>query len=235
MTSTSDSSFAQRRKVETSGRSSIGNTGSISSVIRRQPQHCKCDEVAILRTVKDISSRNFGKKFWGCRNWRHDGDAGCNFFKWFDDDIVDERDLKIARQKKKNGKLKNEVYVLKNELVITQKWLKISTGNFCLLLVVTCGWVAAGLACSFFFLFVEEGAAGLSCWFFLFFEAVLPWADAEACVEAGCLAEAAAGCLAEAAAEAAGCLVAEAAAGCLAEAAAEAAGCLVAEAAAAVG
>ncbi|PNX61473.1 hypothetical protein L195_g060681, partial [Trifolium pratense] len=86
-----------------------------------------------------------------------------------------------------------------------------------------------GLDCSFFFLFVEEGAAGLSCWFFLFFEAVLPWADAEACVEAGCLAEAeAAGCLAEA--EAAGCLAkaeAEAAAeaaSCLAEA--EAVGCL---------
>ncbi|CAJ2636596.1 unnamed protein product [Trifolium pratense] len=134
MASTGDSSFAQRRKVETSGRSSIGNTGSISSVIRRQPQHCKfkCDEVAILRTVKDISSRNFGKKFWGCRNWRHDGDAGCSFFKWFSDDIVDERDLKIARQKKKNGKLKNDVYVLKNELVITQKWLKISTGFGCL-------------------------------------------------------------------------------------------------------
>jgi hypothetical protein len=46
--------------------------------------------------------------------------------------MFDERYLKIARQKKKNGKLKNEVCVLKNELLSTQKWLKISTGFGCL-------------------------------------------------------------------------------------------------------
>lgn len=34
---------------------------------------------------------------------------GCNYFKWLDDDIVDERDLKIQRQKKKLHKLKNEI------------------------------------------------------------------------------------------------------------------------------
>lgn len=33
----------------------------------------------------------------------------CNFFKWLEDEIVDERDLKIERQKKKIYKLKNEV------------------------------------------------------------------------------------------------------------------------------
>lgn len=34
---------------------------------------------------------------------------GCNYFKWLDDDIVDERDLKIQRQKKKLYKLNNEI------------------------------------------------------------------------------------------------------------------------------
>jgi hypothetical protein len=116
----------------TTGRSSIGNSGSASSVIRRRPRHCLCGEEVRLKTVGDILSVNYGKKFWGCRNWRRDSNAGCDFFKWFDDDVVDERDLKIARQKKKNGKLKNEVCVLKNELLSTQKWLKISTGFGCL-------------------------------------------------------------------------------------------------------
>ncbi|MCI73354.1 hypothetical protein A2U01_0094618, partial [Trifolium medium] len=37
----SSSGFAQRRNIETSGRNSTGNSGSISSVIRRRPQHCK--------------------------------------------------------------------------------------------------------------------------------------------------------------------------------------------------
>lgn len=31
---------------------------------------------------------------------------GCNFFRWLDNDIVDERDLKIQRQKKNIYKLK---------------------------------------------------------------------------------------------------------------------------------
>ncbi|WJX20147.1 hypothetical protein P8452_09737 [Trifolium repens] len=98
----------------TTGKSSIGNSGSASSVIRRRPRHCLCGEEVRLKTVGDILSVNYGKKFWGCRNWRRDNNAGCDFFKWLDDDVVDERDLKIARQKKKNGKLKNEVCVLKN-------------------------------------------------------------------------------------------------------------------------
>lgn len=34
---------------------------------------------------------------------------GCNYFKWLDDDIVDERDLKIQMKKKKLHKLKNEI------------------------------------------------------------------------------------------------------------------------------
>jgi hypothetical protein len=118
----------------TNGRSSIGNSGSVSSVIRRRPLHCACEEVVVSRTVNDITSVNYGKRFWACRNWRRDTNAGCGFFKWFDDDVVDERDLKIAKQKKKNGKLKTEVCVLKNELLSTQKWLKISTGFGCLCL-----------------------------------------------------------------------------------------------------
>lgn len=49
----------------------------------------------------DMNSVNFGKKFWSCRNYINHVNKGCNIFKWLEDDIVDERDLKIQRQKKK--------------------------------------------------------------------------------------------------------------------------------------
>lgn len=67
----------------------------------------------------DMNSVNFGKKFWGCRNFRNHVNKGCNFFKWFEDDIIDERDLKIQRQKKKIQKLKKEI----NN---TRGWLKVT-------------------------------------------------------------------------------------------------------------
>lgn len=44
---------------------------------------------------------------------------GCNYFKWLDDDIIDERDQKIQRQKKR-------VYKLKNEISQTRGLLKVS-------------------------------------------------------------------------------------------------------------
>lgn len=51
-----------------------------------------------------MNNLNSGKKNWDCRNYMK---KYCDFFKWFGDEIVDERDLKIERQKK--IKLKNEI------------------------------------------------------------------------------------------------------------------------------
>lgn len=67
----------------------------------------------------DINSVNFGGKFLGCRNYINHMKKGCNFFKWLDDKIVYERDLKIQRQKK-------EIYKLKNQVIYTRGWLKMS-------------------------------------------------------------------------------------------------------------
>jgi hypothetical protein len=75
--------------------------GSVGYILRRPAKRqCLCEEGTVLRTLTDISSLNFEKK--RCRNYRNSNEKGCNFFKWFDDDIVDERDLKIERQKKKS-------------------------------------------------------------------------------------------------------------------------------------
>lgn len=55
-------------------------------------------------------------------------DKGCNFFKWVDDKVVDGRDLKIERQRKKIFKLKNEVLSTRGMLKIAMVFDIISLG-----------------------------------------------------------------------------------------------------------
>jgi hypothetical protein len=56
-----------------------------------------------------------GKKLWGCKNYTNPFDKCCSFFKLLEDDVIDERDMKIEKQKKKK---------LKIELTNTKKWLR---------------------------------------------------------------------------------------------------------------
>ncbi|XP_029127020.1 structural maintenance of chromosomes protein 5-like [Cajanus cajan] len=58
-----------------------------------------------------MTAVNAGKKFWGCPNYKF-GDAeeqGCNFFKWSLEEYVDERDLLIARQRRKMNNLQSSL------------------------------------------------------------------------------------------------------------------------------
>ncbi|KAL5055305.1 hypothetical protein RYX36_035987, partial [Vicia faba] len=77
---------------------------------------CWCQEECVMRTVTNLNIVNVGKKFWGCRNCINQLEKGCNFFKWVGDEVVDERDLKIERQRKKIFKLKNEVLSIRGML-----------------------------------------------------------------------------------------------------------------------
>lgn len=100
---------------------SISNNQSINTsgpMLRRNKRiKCFCQDESGLHTVSDVNSINYGRKFWDCRNYINHMDNGCNFFKWLGDEFVDERDLKLERQKKKINKLKNEV-------IHTRGWLK---------------------------------------------------------------------------------------------------------------
>ena len=113
------------------GNSSCGGSG----IRRRSFRECRCGEKQVLRNVTDVSNPNFGKKFWGCVNYKNQFDKGCNYFNWFDsrDDIIDAKDKEIKKQKKKKFKLKID-------LSSSQKWLKISTEfgilNFGIILVL---------------------------------------------------------------------------------------------------
>jgi hypothetical protein len=100
-------------------------SGSVgSSLRRRSTPNCKCGETVVIRTVTDALNPNCGKKFWGCRNYRNSSDKGCSYFKLVDeDDVMDERDLKIEKQKMKIEKQKKKKNKLKIDLSRTRKWL----------------------------------------------------------------------------------------------------------------
>ncbi|KAL5063413.1 hypothetical protein RYX36_025150, partial [Vicia faba] len=69
-----------------------------------------------MRTVTYLNSVNIEKKFWSCRNYKNQLEKSCNFFKWVGDEVIDGRDLKIERQRKKILKLKNEVLSIRGLL-----------------------------------------------------------------------------------------------------------------------
>jgi len=61
-----------------------------------------CGETLVMRTVTNALNPNCGNNLWGCRNYRNSSDRGCNYFKLVDeDDVMDERDLKIEKHKLK--------------------------------------------------------------------------------------------------------------------------------------
>lgn len=84
--------------------------GTTESVIRRNKmREYFYKEESVIHIVGDMNNVNFRKSIWSCRNYRNHMRKRCNYFKWLDDDVVDERDLKIERQKKKLYKLKNKI------------------------------------------------------------------------------------------------------------------------------
>ncbi|RHN50703.1 putative transcription factor GRF family [Medicago truncatula] len=109
---------SKTNSTQQSGNSSVSCYGSI--LRRRSFRDCRCGEKQVLRTVSDVTNPNFGKKNLGCINYKNQFDKGCNYFNWFDarDDIIDAKDRKIEKHKKKTVKLKIA-------LARSQKWLKI--------------------------------------------------------------------------------------------------------------
>ncbi|KAL5053567.1 hypothetical protein RYX36_034249 [Vicia faba] len=84
--------------------------------------NCWCQEECVMHIVTDLNSVNVGKKFLGCRNYKNQLEKGRNFFKWVGDKVVDGRNFKIERKRKKILKLKNDVLsirgLLKNSIML---------------------------------------------------------------------------------------------------------------------
>ncbi|KAJ1424437.1 Zinc finger, GRF-type [Sesbania bispinosa] len=102
-----------RRKMNVKGswmdkRYGASKSSSASSISRSKV--CGCGEELIC--IKSKTVNNPGRMFWRCHNWNKDD--GCNYFRWADDDIVEqsvkgvggqsqEQELEVLR--KKIGKL----------------------------------------------------------------------------------------------------------------------------------
>ncbi|BAT90178.1 hypothetical protein VIGAN_06136900 [Vigna angularis var. angularis] len=77
-------------------------------------QICHCGEVAVLRVARTV--KNEGKQFWGCPNYkrtRNEEFQGCNFFKWRNEDNVDDGGSIIAWQRRKINSLEKSLRVVK--------------------------------------------------------------------------------------------------------------------------
>jgi len=117
-----------------------------SSLRRRSVPSCRCGENVVIRTVNDALNPNCGKKLWRCRNYRNSSDKGCSYFKLVDeDDVMNERDLKIEKQKLKIEKQKKKKNKLKSDLSRTRQWLIMALifGFLCVGIVLVLGTMLA--------------------------------------------------------------------------------------------
>ncbi|QCD93520.1 hypothetical protein DEO72_LG5g1595 [Vigna unguiculata] len=90
---------------------------------------CQCGEVAVMRTAR--TSRNAGKKLWGCPNFKrgNEDSVGCNYLKWYGEDDVDDRDGVIIKQRRK-------IVSLEKSNKLYEKWIKRLIRIVCVLVVV---------------------------------------------------------------------------------------------------
>ncbi|XP_027910407.1 uncharacterized protein LOC114169452 [Vigna unguiculata] len=82
---------------------------------------CRCGDVAVIRTAR--TTRNAGKKFWGCPNFKRGNQesVGCNYFKWCGEDAIDKRDGVIFSQNR-------EICSLEKSIKLYEKWVKCLIG-----------------------------------------------------------------------------------------------------------
>ncbi|QCE13471.1 hypothetical protein DEO72_LG11g464 [Vigna unguiculata] len=75
---------------------------------------CKCGEVAVFRVARTL--KNNGRQFWGCSKFKSAASSDnvwCNYFKWCDEELYDERDGIIAQQRMKISELEISVRAMK--------------------------------------------------------------------------------------------------------------------------
>ncbi|QCE11671.1 uncharacterized protein LOC114183299 [Vigna unguiculata] len=83
------------------GRSSHGggsSHGCGARIFAIKPM-CYCGQTAVLRTAK--TPKNRGKQFWGCPKFKSGSQdlGGCNFFQWFIEQEIEERDMMQMEEK----------------------------------------------------------------------------------------------------------------------------------------
>ncbi|XP_022635901.1 uncharacterized protein LOC111241523 [Vigna radiata var. radiata] len=92
---------------------------------------CNCGELAVVKMAK--TSKNARRYFWGCGNYKSGTSSvmSCNYFKWCNEEKVDERDVIIGSQRRKICDMEKTVSALtrRNQFLVAV---------VCVLSVVVC-------------------------------------------------------------------------------------------------
>ncbi|XP_022632865.1 uncharacterized protein LOC111240970 [Vigna radiata var. radiata] len=90
---------------------------------------CNCGERTVVKMAR--TSKNAGRYFWSCRNYK--SGAGnvtwCNYFKWCNEEEVDENDVIIDRKRSKICDMEKTMKALKRRM-------KLLVSVICVLIVV---------------------------------------------------------------------------------------------------
>ncbi|XP_014524572.1 uncharacterized protein LOC106780775 [Vigna radiata var. radiata] len=95
---------------------------------------CHCGKKTVLRTAK--TSKNRGKKFWGCPRYKVGSEnTGCNYFKWCTDweneesvscDVLEANDERLLKSFENEGDKK--IVHVKKAVLALQSWMKFLVG-----------------------------------------------------------------------------------------------------------
>ncbi|XP_014519594.1 uncharacterized protein LOC106776625 [Vigna radiata var. radiata] len=97
---------------------------------------CNYGERTVVKMAR--TSKNPGKYFWGCRNYK--SGAGnvtwCNYFKWCNEEEVDEKDVIIGRLRSKICNMEKTVKALKRRIHLL---VSVMCVVIVLIIVMLCG------------------------------------------------------------------------------------------------
>ncbi|QCD89567.1 integrator complex subunit 11 [Vigna unguiculata] len=120
---------------------------------------CRCGDVAVIRTAR--TTRNAGKKFWGCPNFKRGNQesVGCNYFKWSGEDDIDQRDGVILSQNREICSLEKSIKLLSVVFLAFDVFFAI----FCVVLACLIGIaLCCCLPCIIAILYAVAGQEGAS-------------------------------------------------------------------------
>ncbi|KAG2376532.1 uncharacterized protein HKW66_Vig0241620 [Vigna angularis] len=93
---------------------------------------CHCGLRCAMRTAKTLKNR--GKQFWGCLKYKSGAEeGGCNYFKWLNDVVEEERGKCLKCEGNKESSVHSEemdsnrkiLVKFEKSLLVVQNWMKV--------------------------------------------------------------------------------------------------------------
>ncbi|KAK7244201.1 hypothetical protein RIF29_39019 [Crotalaria pallida] len=115
----------RKRSSNWESSSTFDSSTSYNRDFEGMPPYCACGGGVrvVLRTA--CTQEHYGLRFWGCRFYKKDvKDSGCNFFDWYKDDVVREKEVMIMKQKMEMESIHRDLDSIKKDLELLQKDLE---------------------------------------------------------------------------------------------------------------